>query len=339
MAQILPEFLEKHPQVDFHFVGKANPQETLQVQEFVRLYPGRVRWYSLPPEQMQTAYQEADIALIPTLHSEGTSLSCLEALASGNVVIATNVGGLPDLVIDGFNGLLIEPEAEPLRAALEQAVSDAGLRERLRRNAIEVAQAFDIERWRSRWIRLLQERLTGVAAGRPGGGAGRKIRCALFPAAPGFSWLEAGERFQNLANALASLGVDTYVYHTARLAAAGHLHILAGDKDELFLTHPAVIITHPGQYAEISRYPDPFVVYDVPPQFDTPGGAPPEDKDLAAHLMLLSQADLLLVSAQTLAQKLEQQGMPFVFAPAGSNTADFVAAFRSQKGFQESLNE
>ena len=46
-------------------------------------------------EKMPAIYQGADICVIPSIGSEATSLACLEALASGCAVVATNVGGLP----------------------------------------------------------------------------------------------------------------------------------------------------------------------------------------------------------------------------------------------------
>jgi glycosyltransferase involved in cell wall biosynthesis len=95
---VLPELAEQYPQVDFHLVGKADAREEAAVRALIERYSGRVRWYSLPPERMSDAYRVADISIIPTVHSEGTSLSCLEAQASGNAVIATTVGGLTDLV-------------------------------------------------------------------------------------------------------------------------------------------------------------------------------------------------------------------------------------------------
>ena len=58
---------------------------------------------------MPQVYRYADIVLIPTKAAEGTSLSCLEAMASGRAVIAGCVGGLSDLIVDGYNGLLLRP--------------------------------------------------------------------------------------------------------------------------------------------------------------------------------------------------------------------------------------
>jgi len=157
--EIVPEFLEEYPQVEFHFVGQANPPEEKAISELVTKFADRVQWLSLPLDQMHQVYQQADITLIPTLGKEGTSLSCLEAMASGSAVIATNVGGLPDLIIPGYNGLLIEPDVSALRDALHELCRDEVLRSRLAQQAIEVASTFNLERWRARWTSVLREHL------------------------------------------------------------------------------------------------------------------------------------------------------------------------------------
>jgi glycosyltransferase involved in cell wall biosynthesis len=65
-----------------------------------------------------------DIFVLPS-YSEGVSLALLEAMAAGLPVIATRVGGLPEVVTDGENGLLIPPrDAEALAGALERLLAD-----------------------------------------------------------------------------------------------------------------------------------------------------------------------------------------------------------------------
>ena len=156
VAEILPDLLADHPGIEIHFVGEAAGEEEEEVRRLVALDPGRVHWRSLPPERMPEAYAAADVVLIPTLHSEGTSLSALEAQAAGRTVIATRVGGLPDLVLDGYNGLLIEPDAGALRGAVERLILDPELRDRLARQGLATVQGFGIERWRTRWEDLLR---------------------------------------------------------------------------------------------------------------------------------------------------------------------------------------
>ena len=72
---------------------------------------------------MKFLYNTADIVLIPSIHSDGleeaTSISSLEAMASGVSVIASDIGGLSDIFEDGSNGLLV-PDGNV--GALEKAI-------------------------------------------------------------------------------------------------------------------------------------------------------------------------------------------------------------------------
>ncbi|MFC4303578.1 glycosyltransferase family 4 protein [Cohnella boryungensis] len=108
---------------------------------------------------IRNAYDAADIAIIPTVFSEGTSFSCLEAMSCGLPVVATNVGGLNDLIIDGHNGLLVEPATEALIPAVERLVCDAELRRSLGQQARRSALAFDKSLWRQRWKQVLKDYL------------------------------------------------------------------------------------------------------------------------------------------------------------------------------------
>jgi glycosyltransferase involved in cell wall biosynthesis len=155
--EIVPEFLKTYPQMEFHFVGQADPKEQSAVQKLVRKSQGRVLWQTLEMQDMYQAYEQADITLIPTMYSEGTSLSCLEAMASGSAVIATNIGGLPDLVIPGYNGLLIEPTEHALRDALSILCDNPEMRHRLGARAREVACTFNIQTWQKKWQEILIE--------------------------------------------------------------------------------------------------------------------------------------------------------------------------------------
>jgi D-inositol-3-phosphate glycosyltransferase len=63
---------------------------------------------------------------------EGFGVVCAEAMAHGRPVVASAVGGLLDLVVDGETGLLVPPRDPPaLRTALERLLGDAELRTRL----------------------------------------------------------------------------------------------------------------------------------------------------------------------------------------------------------------
>ncbi len=94
----------------------------------VRLLGGRGR------DEILELYRLADIVLVPSVHSENveeaTSLSALEAMASGRSLIAGNVGGLAEMVVDGETGLLVPADPQALAAAILRlaAAPDLGVR-------------------------------------------------------------------------------------------------------------------------------------------------------------------------------------------------------------------
>jgi glycosyltransferase involved in cell wall biosynthesis len=73
---------------------------------------------------LDRAYPDLDVFVLPST-TEGTSMSILEAMASGACVVATAVGGTPDLLDHGGAGLLVPSgDADALAAALRTALTD-----------------------------------------------------------------------------------------------------------------------------------------------------------------------------------------------------------------------
>jgi glycosyltransferase involved in cell wall biosynthesis len=85
----------------------------------------------LAPEEVAAALDEATLLVLPS-RSEGMGRIVVEALARGRPVLATAVGGLPDLVCEGENGVLVGSTDPPtLAEALVATLSDAPLLQRL----------------------------------------------------------------------------------------------------------------------------------------------------------------------------------------------------------------
>jgi glycosyltransferase involved in cell wall biosynthesis len=111
-------------------------------------------------EDMHKAYVDSHIVLVPTMYSEGTSLSCIEALATNNAVIATNVGGLPNLIVDGYNGKLIRADYIELAAAIEELAGDRTRLATLAAHGLESSAAFAKKEWENRWREVIESTLT-----------------------------------------------------------------------------------------------------------------------------------------------------------------------------------
>ena len=84
--------LPRHPGLDLHLCGEGPAEDEAIAGEFVARHPGRVRWSRLAMDEMPLAYAASHVVLVPTVFAEGTSLSCLEAMATRNAVVTTNVG-------------------------------------------------------------------------------------------------------------------------------------------------------------------------------------------------------------------------------------------------------
>lgn len=145
MAHIASEITKIRPNVHFRFVGQGSQQKQL---ETVLRGNARCVIQSAAYTDMPDLYRESDIAVIPTLWSEGTSLACIEAMSYGCAVLVTTVGGLANLVFHGYNGSLVSPEEGSLHAELLYLIDDALLRKRYIENGYAVATAsFSKEQW------------------------------------------------------------------------------------------------------------------------------------------------------------------------------------------------
>jgi glycosyltransferase involved in cell wall biosynthesis len=104
-----------------------------------------------------------DVLVVPSLR-EGLGMSAVEALARGRPVIASRVGGLPEIVSDGMNGLLVEAgDAGELASAIATMVSDPDLYERLASNGPRSVERYSLDRMIDATLECFREAL-GVSS-------------------------------------------------------------------------------------------------------------------------------------------------------------------------------
>ena len=157
-ANIIEKLIEHRPDIIIEFVGFVHGNDIQNKINYLKNnYPNNIVHRFCNQDEMISIYQNTDISVIPTQYSEGTSLSCLEAMACGNAVVATNIGGLPNLIFNNFNGKLINPDESSLLSALIELIDDEQQRKTLGKNAVSVAQAFSKEIWDKTWIEILKE--------------------------------------------------------------------------------------------------------------------------------------------------------------------------------------
>jgi glycosyltransferase involved in cell wall biosynthesis len=79
----------------------------------------------LPQSKIREVLISADAAVVPSIWQEPLGLVVLEALACGLPVIGTAVGGIPEIIKDRFNGLLVQPDdSAALATAIDSLLGD-----------------------------------------------------------------------------------------------------------------------------------------------------------------------------------------------------------------------
>lgn len=94
----------------------------------------------LSHDQITNLYDNSNLLVLPS-YAEGLPMSILEAIGRGLPVIATNVGGIPELVHDGHNGFLVRPgDISSLAKKIEILIENKSLRERMGNNSLKLAR-------------------------------------------------------------------------------------------------------------------------------------------------------------------------------------------------------
>ena len=97
------------PEARLVIVGKGRDARH-RSSELVAELPDNVDWHpELPPLEVARALDEGTLLALPS-RSEGLGRVVIEAFARGRGVVASRVGGIPDLVRDGVEGLLVDPQ-------------------------------------------------------------------------------------------------------------------------------------------------------------------------------------------------------------------------------------
>lgn len=109
--------------IELWVLGKGPEEDRLRELARALNIAGHVRFHGFVPEPL-ALLRAMDVLLQPSLSTEGVPISVLEAMAAGLPVIATPVGGVPEIIADGVTGFLVAPgSADGLAACVRRLLA------------------------------------------------------------------------------------------------------------------------------------------------------------------------------------------------------------------------
>lgn len=154
-ADVVKRLLEKYPQLDITIAGDGDLEEKLK-KDFSGNENVQMTKYSA--DQSIAFHKQFDIAVVPTIFSEGTSLALCEAMAAGCMPVATHVGGLTNVIIDSFNGKLCYPNEDAVYQTLDELISMniESYKKMLINSYNTYVASLQKTKWEERWMQYIK---------------------------------------------------------------------------------------------------------------------------------------------------------------------------------------
>ena len=152
--------LSKNPSVTF--IAVSDGPERDAIRNFAEIScPGNRFMFLGHREDIGNVLKNLDIFILAS-RQEGMGTSILDAQSVGLPIIATLAGGIPEIVADGMNGLLVRPgDPEALAEAVLRLAADKPLREKLGENGKAAVRKFDVRITIHQYISLYQKLMDG----------------------------------------------------------------------------------------------------------------------------------------------------------------------------------
>jgi len=162
LIRVFAGLAKKYPDVDLDLAGDGEDEPECRQLIEINGLQNRVRFHgAVDHESIKKLLREADIFILNSRTAadgdmEGTPVTLLEAMSLGIAVISTRHAGIPDVIRDGENGLLVPESAdEALGKAIERLILDENLRRSLGREATKtVKQNFSLDVMEEKLVRV-----------------------------------------------------------------------------------------------------------------------------------------------------------------------------------------
>ena len=157
MALEVVEILKQnYPDVELYMIGPEKDGSLKELLKIVEENDLSVTFKGKMSKKDWTSFSKDFDIFINTSNYDNTPVSLIEAMALGLPVVSTNVGGVPYLIEDGNNGLLVDPnDAMAMARNIELLWQDAKLSQKLSLNGRKTSENFDWKKVKPLWLELL----------------------------------------------------------------------------------------------------------------------------------------------------------------------------------------
>lgn len=154
---VLAELKKDYPDASLCMVGPDKENLVNDCKLFAQKLNVEVRFTGkLAKEEWVELSKDFNI-FINTTHFDNTPISVIEAMALGIPVVSTNVGGIPFLLQDKQNAMLVDDDdSKAMKLAIEGLLNDTVLRENIIKNARITVEDFDWEIVKNKWFDILK---------------------------------------------------------------------------------------------------------------------------------------------------------------------------------------
>jgi glycosyltransferase involved in cell wall biosynthesis len=140
---------EEGVEARFVLVGDSDPLNPASIpNDQLKVWDesGVIEWWGWR-DDMQSIFSQTHIVCLPSYYREGVPRALVEALASGRPIVTTDAPGCREVVVDGENGLLVQPrDSIRLAKALRSLIEDPALRQKMGWRSREIAEKdFSVE--------------------------------------------------------------------------------------------------------------------------------------------------------------------------------------------------
>jgi len=157
-AQVLIDSFKQlsNPNIRLHIVGRGYYEQELRRMAGS---DSRITFHGfVTSEQLNELGLRANVAVIPSLFYENAPAVILESFQAGTPVVGSNIGGIPEIIEDGYNGRLFTAgDSGELKEVLESLVNSPAELERLSKGAAESVKKYDMKQHVKKLVKLYGE--------------------------------------------------------------------------------------------------------------------------------------------------------------------------------------